>query len=744
MPSRFLHSAAACLSLLALAGPGSAQEPATDDPSSTSPPALLDSVTIVGSQAAARRTGGSAYYLGPQTLQRFDYGDVLRVIRSVPGVYVQDEEGYGLRPNIGIRGSGLDRSGRIALLEDGVLIAPAPYASPSAYYFPTQRRMSGVEVLKGPAAVRVGPRTTGGAVNLLSTPMPSKTGAQLDVTAGQNDSREAYGWAAYRNENVGLFFETVQQETDGFKNLDPNDRNSDTGFDLEDYFGKLLLTTDQDARWYQGLEVKWGFTDQNSNASYLGLTDEDYDDDPFRRYAASQIDNIQSNHYHRQATWFLAPNTAPWDVSVTVYDFDFDRNWYKLQSVGGSSISNILDDPDDYAAEMDWIRGGDSPDDTLVLRNNNRDYYSRGIQGRGSYDLGTWPVTVRAGFRFHEDEEDRFQSEDGYRMESGTMFQTSNGAPGSQTNRVSDGSASAGYLETEVRLGDWQFTPGLRYEDITLTRKDYATDDPGREDGPTRTRSNRVTEWIPGLAALWQTTPRLSLLGGVSKGFNPPGPGSESDPEESINYEFGGRYGREDLFVEAIGFYTDYENLVGTVTESTGGGGDIGAQFDGGEAHVTGLELLGSYRYDGLGRFGLEVPVELNWTWTAEAEFDNSFESDYDPWGVVESGDELPYIPEHQGRLYTGLLHRLWQLNLNVTYTDKVRTRAGSGSLPSDEATDNAVVVDLAAAWHATRWLDVVLRVDNLFDEDYIVARRPAGVRPGRDRTAMLGLRMRL
>jgi Fe(3+) dicitrate transport protein len=38
----------------------------------------------------------------------------------------------------------------------------------------------------------------------------------------------------------------------------------------------------------------------------------------------------------------------------------------------------------------------------------------------------------------------------------------------------------------------------------------------------------------------------------------------------------------------------------------------------------------------------------------------------------------------------------------------------------------------------------VVLRVDNLFDEDYIVARRPAGVRPGRDRTAMLGLRMRL
>ena len=92
---------------------------------------------------------------------------------------------------------------RIALLEDGVLIAPAPYASPSAYYFPTQRRMSGLEVLKGPAAVRVGPRTTGGALNLLSTPMPDRTGAQLDISAGENDSREAYGWAAYRSDNVG-------------------------------------------------------------------------------------------------------------------------------------------------------------------------------------------------------------------------------------------------------------------------------------------------------------------------------------------------------------------------------------------------------------------------------------------------------------------------------------------------------------------------------------------------------------
>ena len=79
---------------------------------------------------------------------------------------------------------------RIAVLEDGVLIAPAPYSAPAAYYFPTQRRMKGVEVLKGPAAISVGPRTTGGAINLRSTTIPDETNVFLSPVLGSGGYQE--------------------------------------------------------------------------------------------------------------------------------------------------------------------------------------------------------------------------------------------------------------------------------------------------------------------------------------------------------------------------------------------------------------------------------------------------------------------------------------------------------------------------------------------------------------------------
>jgi len=700
----------------------------------------IDSVTIIGHRGDVADVPGSAHVMDQEDLAVFIDADILRVLRSVPGVYVQEEEGFGLRPNIGIRGSGLDRSARIALLEDGVLVAPAPYAAPSAYYFPTQRRMHSLEVLKGPAAVVVGPRTTGGAINMISTPIPEQSGGTLDFRLGDHNIADALLNYGGRGERVSWLVETVQSQSDGFKTID-GPVGGGTGYELEDYVAKLQLDSDPAASMYQSLRLKAGFTEQTSDTSYLGLTTEDFGLDPLRRYAASAGDQFVSEHKQYQMSYVFDPGNK-WRGEITAYRNDFKRNWYKLQSVNGIGMSSVLDEPLEFADELAWLKGATSPDDAITKRANKRSYYSQGLQASIEWDfgIGDTEIALTGGVRVHEDEEDRFQHEDAYRMENGALLLTTAAAPGSKTNRVSSADVTSFFVDTEIRNGKWILTPGLRFEDIKMQRLDYSTADPDRIQGPSRLRDNSVSVLIPGFGALYRLTSDWRLLAGVHKGFNPPAPGSSAAEETSFNVEAGTRYDSGKLSFEAIYFVNDYDNLVGTVTESTGGG-DVGEQFDGGEVVVSGLEVTSSYKWS-LGH--LEVPMSLQYTWTTQAKFESAFDSNFDPWGEVSVGDELPYIPEHQLRAMLGLATEQWRVNVAASYIGKLRTTAGQGSFDPAESVDARVVWDLTSAWQFTPKFSTYIKVDNLLDETYVAALRPAGARPGLPRTAYLGLTYRL
>ena len=117
---------------------------------------IIDNITIIGE----KELPGSADIVSSEDLEKFETIDVHKALAIVPGINVRPEEGYGLRPNISIRGTYPDRSGKVTLMEDGILIAPAPYAASSAYYFPTFSRINSVEVVKGPAAITTGPYQT--------------------------------------------------------------------------------------------------------------------------------------------------------------------------------------------------------------------------------------------------------------------------------------------------------------------------------------------------------------------------------------------------------------------------------------------------------------------------------------------------------------------------------------------------------------------------------------------------------
>ena len=452
---------------------------------------------------------------------------------------------------------------------------------------------------------------------------------------------------------------------------------------------------------------------------------------------------FRSGHTQYQARHLFA--LAKLDLTTVVYRNNFQRNWFKLQSIGGANISKIFIDPEVFSDELAIARGADSGPGALTVRHNNRTYYGTGVQSVLGLPVaaGRARHKLEIGIRYHEDQEDRFQQEDGFQMLNGEMVLTARGAPGSQSNRVSDARAWATFFQDTIEWGRWSLMPGLRYERIDLRRTDYAKTDPGRAN-PTRVRKNVVDVFIPGVGVSVAFSPGVGLFGGVHKGFSPLGPGSTefTEAEESINYEFGIRAQRRSLNTEVVAFFNDYDNLLGRDTLAAGGTGE-GGLFNGGAARVYGLEASAAWDMSQLLKVRSSLPVRIAYTLT-DAEFRNSFQSSFGPWGNIAVGDDLPYIPRHQLFASVGVQEGDWGLELDVIYVGETRTQAGQGRIARSEATDSYLVLNLSGEHSLTPSTSLFASLQNLPNRSYIVARRPAGARPGSPRLFMAGIRFNL
>ena len=703
---------------------------------------VMERVMVIGNATRASDLTGVAQFISEEELDKNNYTDINRVLRQVPGVNIQEEDGYGNRPNIGLRGGRSERSADITLMEDGILIAPAPYASPSAYYFPRVNRMEAVEVRKGSSTIKFGPRTTSGAVNLISSSVPETQEFEGLIGYGTDDTRRLQGsigdTVAMGSGHFGFVLDASHDQTDGFKSIDIV--GGDTGYSIQDFMGKMKFSTDPAADIYQSVELKIGATEEDSDETYLGLTQADFDSNPYRRYAGSQVDNMDASHRQYHIRHFADFGNV--DATTTFYHNQFARNWYKLDdiTIGGvrQSLSSALNNPAYLAA----LQGGSDLDgsaaNNLTVRANNRNYYSTGLQSdlATQFDTGNVEHGVEFGARYHYDKEDRFQQEDLYSITNGVMDLTNAGAPGSNANRHAKAYATSLYMLDEMKFNNWTVVPGIRYENVRTKREDFTS---GAE------RKNNVVEFIPGISAGYDFNNGLGLFGGVHKGFAPPSPSSTTDDnEESVNYELGGRYNNSVFNTELVGFFNDYSNLLGECTLSSGcSGGTTGQQFNAGEVEAYGAEF--SIGYDAAPALNLNeisLPINFNYTYT-KAEFQNSFNSSFDEWGSVTAGDELPYIPEHQFFVSAGVVAPEWEMHVAGKFVDEMRTQAGSGSIASGQGTDEHFIVDVAGEYEVMDSTRLFLNVDNLLDTEYVAARRPAGARPGKPMTALAGIKFK-
>ncbi|HSK12597.1 MAG TPA: TonB-dependent receptor, partial [Phnomibacter sp.] len=284
------------------------------------------------------------------------------VLRKVPGLNIVEEEGAGMRINIGVRGLDPDRSRNVLMLEDGVPVALNPYGEPEMYFTPVIDKVRTVEVLKGSGQILFGPQTIGGVVNFITADPPQKATTEFRVRGGQGGYFSGYASHGHTVGNMGYHVGFLRKQAD---NIGP------TRFHISDLSAKLRFRLSDRST----VGVKMGVYDELSNATYIGLTQAMYDagGSDFARLAPH--DRLPVRRYNLSVTHNMQWNPAV-RLQTTAFAYTITRNWQR-QDFAATPVSNgtgvVWGDPS--------VPGG-----AIYMRNSNghrdRQFEVAGIEPR--------------------------------------------------------------------------------------------------------------------------------------------------------------------------------------------------------------------------------------------------------------------------------------------------------------------------------------------------------------------------
>ena len=689
----------------------------------------IESVSIIGTKADARKIAGSGTVISNEDLQKTIDTDIHKILSAVPGVFFRTEDGYGLRPNISIRGTSLDRSSKITIMEDGVLVAPAPYTSASAYYFPTTGRIHGVEVLKGPSAITQGPSTIGGALNLISTPIPTEGKGQFVQELGDNGMMRTHAVLGGDNGTFGAMVEVHEHSTDGFDSI--ANVGGDTGFDKSDLLAKFRYTSGNHEVTLKMLDL-----DESSDQTYVGLSQYSFQQNPRRRYGMTQYDQMNNDGEQQSITYKGSFGNV--DVIATSWSNDYHRDWFKVDKANNgkafgisNGINNVIDAANNGNADAQGILDGTRAVE-VKLKHNNRFYGNEGIQFQLSTDIGNHSVTF--GYRDMEDYESRLQNYECFDQsadgKNSALSPCSTGWTGSN-NRLRETDATSYFVQDTITMDKLSLTLGYRSEDYDKVENRWTDAKPTRtiKDAKYNNKKSSGDYSTTGFGATYDVSENLKLVAGFHQGMSPVFNG---DAEEADNMELGFRYNKGTTAVEVIYFASDYANLVAECKNSSGGDCDAGDTFSGGEVDVSGLEIDASWVVQSN---TVNYPIAITYTST-DATFDNSFDSDY--FGVVASGDDVPYIPSSVLAISAGFITESgWSGYMRMADHGSSCSTAACGAYENIEAYS---YIDLSLRKRVNENLDVYGVLENVTDNEDIAARAPKnGARSQKPQTFKVG-----
>lgn len=692
----------------------------------TLPPSVeLESVTITAQTSTTdEHISGAGLVLKQKAILAFDQTDANTVLQSQPGVYGQQEDGWGLRMNIGIRGTGTLRSSRITLMEDGVLTAPAAYSAPEAYYTPVIWKYSNIEILKGAAQIVTGPQSTGGAINFITPVGNGKSDTKFSVATGAFDQiRGSFSGELLPTKRTRLLFGLFHHEAAGFHTIKDQQCG---GFNLNDGYLKLIHHFDN--KDIHHLEMLVAGTTERSQQTYLGTTQSTALLYPNERYFSSSNDQMTMDRIMTRLAYTINLNRG--FVRADIYRQYVHRNWYKLDNIdagnGTVSIASILDQFQTYPTEFEAIKGENLDSAVAQIKANNRYYLSRGIQLRSQFAqrFGIVVLKHETGLRFQYDHADRFQYSDKYHLSQDNFTLIQPGQPGTAGNRIDYTTAQSGYQRSTLSYKRWNIQTGFRTEFIQANRMDYGSSNADRNSLDVKSRSNNSVVFLPGISLNFSMK-NWNSFAGVHRGFTPAGSKEGVLPEVSLSGEAGIQHLK--LPINVTLFYSVYDRLLGSDASSAGGSGS-GEMFNGGAAEVYGLEGQ-------LGRTFKQHELRATFTVT-QAYFIESFSSEFDGWGDVTKGDFMPYIPQLQSVLQHQWGKKRWSINSQLLF---LSARKSTAELNVFDLPPSSVINE-AISYALTENVTFKLSIQNATNTRHIVAARPAGYRTFAPRMALLSI----
>lgn len=730
------------LTLLVVVRPAAAQPTAPTRDSA----ARLPGLSIVGTPDERDRIPGGAQVIDRATLERARVFTTNEALRKVSGVMVRDEEGLGLRPNIGIRGLNPTRSTKTLLLEDGIPVTIAPYGDNAAYYHPPVGRMERIEVLKGAGSILHGPQTVGGVINYITPGLPVHSGGTARFTGGTNGVRNGYARAAAVHGPSGAVFDVGRFQADG-----PREH---IGSEVTDASLKLFVPISPSQR----LIAKANVYREASQMTYSGLTEGEWTANPFQNPFRNDFFTVE----RLGGTLAHELTRGPQRLTTTLYGHDISRPWWR-QSSNSTQRPNDRNDPG--CLGLQHLESGCGNEGRI------RRYQVLGAESRVTRPLLLPRVagTLEAGARVHREEQHR-QQLNGVSHASRTAGPAANRNAGLVEDNRRTTDALAGWVQARVGTERFTVTPGLRFEHIDITRTNLLSS-ASAPDGAFGETS--LTALIPGIGATVHATPALTLFVGAHRGFSPPrnediisditGGVVELAPERSWNYEAGVRWAPRPLWsIDVTAFRLDFENQL--IPASLAGGTGAALTSAGRTLHQ-GLELDLRGDLHAVGRFTPFLQMASTWVPVARVAADRFTylgSGGSDVVGKVYAGqnssntrtrldvrgNRLPYAPEFFTTATVGVRHRngadlsIEAVHMAEQFGDVANTRVlvpdgQQGVLPANTLWNVAMNVPVHALG-----VTAFGTVKNVFDE-LVIVDRTRGLLPNMPRLVQLGVERR-